>query len=78
MTIEITKQAVAQSGGSSKLSEVLGISRQAIDQWIVIPPKHVLRVEQTSGISRYRLRPDIYGEEPKRRAHPKHPPAVAA
>jgi DNA-binding transcriptional regulator YdaS (Cro superfamily) len=61
----ITKQAVAKAGGPSKLSDVLGISRQAIEQWTVVPPKHVLRVEEASGISRHELRPDIYGEPPR-------------
>ncbi len=66
----ITKQAVAAAGGPSKLSDLLGISRQAIEQWTVVPPKHVLRVEDATGISRYALRPDIYGEAPRGSSNP--------
>lgn len=57
-------RAVKLAGGSSKLAPQIGVSRQAIDQWPHVPAKHVLKVEAISGISRYTLRPDIYGEPP--------------
>ena len=65
MANTITKKAIEACGGASKLAGMLGITRQAVEQWEDVPPKHVLRVEGASGISRYRLRPDIYGEAPK-------------
>lgn len=61
---KVTEKAIAQSGGATALARVLKITRQAIIQWPHVPAKHVLQVEMHSGISRYQLRPDIYGPEP--------------
>lgn len=64
MTKAITKRAIEAAGGAAKLGTALGITRQAVEDWDKVPPKHVLRVEELSGISRYALRPDIYGDPP--------------
>lgn len=56
--------AIKRAGGSTKMAPFLGVTRQAIDQWPHVPAKHVLTVEALSGVSRYTLRPDIYGEPP--------------
>lgn len=49
---------------ATKLGRELGISRQAVEQWRMVPPGRVLAVERLTGISRYDLRPDIYGAPP--------------
>ena len=59
-------EAVRQTGSLKRLAERLGISRQALQQWRSVPVKHVLALEQISGVSRYDLRPDVYGPAPKR------------
>lgn len=64
MTKAITKRAIEAAGGAAKLGAALKITRQAVEDWDKVPPKHVLRVEQLSGYSRYQLRPDIYGAAP--------------
>ena len=43
------------------LSVTLGIAHTAVLQWQRCPPARVLEVERLTGISRYRLRPDIFG-----------------
>jgi DNA-binding transcriptional regulator YdaS (Cro superfamily) len=58
--VESAKQAV---GGGSKLARALGLTRQAIYQWDSIPPDHVLKVEQVTGVPRSHLRPDLYPED---------------
>lgn len=63
-TTAITKRAIEAAGGAAKLGPALGITRQAVEDWDKVPPRHVLRVEELSGISRYALRPDIYGAPP--------------
>ena len=63
---KITAKAVECAGGTIALGKALGITRQAVEQWHVVPPERVLAVEKLSGVSRYDLRPDIYGVDPSR------------
>lgn len=67
----MTKNAVSKAGGARLIARALNITPQAVIQWAHVPAKHVLEVERLSGISRYELRPDIYGpppSQPTRRA----------
>lgn len=57
--VEVAKEA---AGGGSRLARALGLTRQAVYQWDSIPPDHVLRVEEITGVPRSRLRPDLYPE----------------
>ena len=55
------KEAIMAHNGPSGLSGALkDITPQAISQWEVTPALRVLEVEKATGVSRYRLRPDIY------------------
>jgi DNA-binding transcriptional regulator YdaS (Cro superfamily) len=73
-TIEsITEKATAQLGGQAGLGRSLGVKQQVVGYWVTkkgrIPAEHVLHVERLlveagSGIDRYDLRPDVYGERP--------------
>jgi DNA-binding transcriptional regulator YdaS (Cro superfamily) len=64
---DITKSAIVKAGGARAIARVLRITHQAVIQWPHVPAKHVLEVERLSGVSRYDLRPDIYGEPPPKR-----------
>ncbi len=44
----------------SDLARALDLTRQAVSRWSRVPPKHVLKVEELTGVSRHTLRPDIY------------------
>lgn len=44
----------------AELARQLGISRAAIAQWKRVPARRVIEVERISGVSRHRLRPDLY------------------
>lgn len=57
----ITRKAIKEGGGPTALGRKLGISQQAVQQWRRVPAVHCLAVESITGISRYDLRPDIYG-----------------
>lgn len=59
------KEAINRAGGPSALARALGISQAAISQWRQVPYSRVLTVENITGVSRYELRPDIYGQEPQ-------------
>ena len=63
-------RAKKNCGGPSGLAEALlkqrcvQITPQAISLWDKVPAKRVLDVEAVSSVSRYELRPDLYGEPP--------------
>lgn len=63
----ITKQAVKMAAkrvnGPSALARELGISYQALWRWTRVPIDHVPAISKLSGISRKRLRPDIYSSQ---------------
>lgn len=72
LTMEQALQsAIDLAGGPTAVSVALGISHQAVLQWEKCPPLRVLEVERLSGVSRHRLRPDIY--PPSDRAPPLAP-----
>jgi len=60
----LTKQAVQIAGGNQAVADRIGTTRQAVYEWAAVPAKHVLVLEEMSGVSRYELRPDIYGPPP--------------
>ena len=55
--------AVLAAGSQSALARAVGVSPQAVQQWVDsgrVPLRRVLYVERATGVSRTRLRPDIY------------------
>ena len=60
-------KAVDIIGSMSETARKVGCSPQAVDQWQICPPGRVLAVEAATGgkVTRYELRPDIYGEAPE-------------
>lgn len=52
-------------GTKTELAEALGISKQAISQWVKVPVEQVLKVEALLEIPRHVLRPDIYPDPAK-------------
>jgi len=60
-------QKIRQTLGlQSKLARHLGVTRQAISDWPVVPINRLAEVEQFTGIDRAKLRPDIF-ERPRRK-----------
>lgn len=62
MLIPIIEEAAREAGGVEKLAEKLGVSRQALHLWKVVPAERVVDFEMaTEGrVPRERLRPDLY------------------
>jgi DNA-binding transcriptional regulator YdaS (Cro superfamily) len=60
----IKQKVIDEIGSATKLAEIAGVSLPAVSQWDEIPIKHVLKIEKAvkSKITRYDMRPDIYGE----------------
>lgn len=65
--LDALKQAVRSIGSQSATGRLLGVSQAAVWGWLndkgLLPAEHVLAVERETGISRHRLRPDVYGPE---------------
>ena len=59
------KMVIAKSGGLSEFARRIGVDRRNVHRWSRVPAEWVLRVEQATGISRYELRPDVYGSPPE-------------
>lgn len=64
--LSATKKAIKYSGGVTAVAEALDVTPQRVSNWNrrgSIPPTYVLSVEKLSGVSRHKLRPDIYGSK---------------
>lgn len=51
--------------GNTALAKALedAVTPQAVSQWNHVPLRHVFEVERITGISKYELRPDFFGEK---------------
>lgn len=56
-------EAIRAVGGVSELARQLGISQPSVSNWIRVPAERVMSVEALTGVSRVRLRPDLYEEK---------------
>ena len=61
--------AIQTAGGIKQLARALGMSHPALREWARVPDHRVLQVEQITGISRQRLRPDLYDQQEMRIDH---------
>lgn len=60
------EKAARLAGGQSSLARSVGVSPQAVQQWVEsgrVSHKKVLDVEKITGVSRSDLRPDLYPAE---------------
>lgn len=62
------KTIIKRAGGVTNISKVCGISKAAVSQWDVIPPRRCLAIEAASNgsVTRYDMRPDVFGVQPVR------------
>lgn len=55
------EQAIKAAGGVASLARAIGIAQPSVSAWSRIPAERVLAVESLTQISRFVLRPDLYG-----------------
>ncbi|QCB42209.1 helix-turn-helix domain-containing protein [Sphingomonas sp. PAMC26645] len=58
------REAVDAIGSQSATARLLEVTQGAVSKWLSgqrpLPAEHVLAVEAATGVSKHRLRPDIY------------------
>lgn len=59
---KLTAYLDEERGRRYQLAKALGITPGAVHQWKRCPPDRALEVEKITGISRYDLRPDVFGQ----------------
>ena len=57
---QIVNDVLKLYGGAAALAGKLGVSRQAVWQWKMIPLRYVALISKEKRIPRKKLRPDIY------------------
>lgn len=63
-------QIIANAGGAVVVARKIGIKYQSVQEWIArgqIPAQRVIEMEKLTGVSRHRLRPDVFGPRPPRK-----------
>jgi len=55
-------EAFRSAGGVTELARRLGISQPSVSNWVRVPAERVIAVETATGVSRGKLRPDLYGD----------------
>jgi DNA-binding transcriptional regulator YdaS (Cro superfamily) len=56
-------ELLEKRGACTAIAKECGISTAAVSKWPKVPAERVLAVERATGISRHRLRPDVYPED---------------
>jgi DNA-binding transcriptional regulator YdaS (Cro superfamily) len=65
------RRAASAVGNPYRLARLMGLSHVAVAKWLRLgrpPAERCLEIERLTGVSRYELRPDIYGPPQDRRA----------
>lgn len=65
MSIQAMASVIRAIGSQTALAKILKCTPQNVQRMCAtghVPPKHVLRIESASGVSRSLLRPDLYPE----------------
>lgn len=63
MSTSNIEKAVEKAGGRGAVARELGVTPEAVRQWIInsIPAKRAIDLERLSGVHRKLLRPDLWG-----------------
>jgi TorA maturation chaperone TorD len=67
------EEAIKAAGGVASLARAIGIAQPSVSNWTRVPVERVLAVEALTNVSRFVLRPDIYGgdaDTPNASSHP--------
>lgn len=60
---QVIADALEKGGGIKAIADALKMSAEGVRQWRMrgkVPDKHVVELERLTGVSREKLRPDLY------------------
>jgi pyruvate kinase len=63
----VLELALSERLAVTRIAAAVGVTRAAVSQWRRVPERHLGAVARITGISRRRLRPDLYDGPPRRR-----------
>lgn len=66
--MDALESAIEAAGGVGKLADLLGIYQSTVSNWKArgqVPACRCIHIEAFTGVSRYRLRPDVFGAAPQ-------------
>ena len=67
--MDTLSEIIAAQGGVTKFASDLGLPLGTVSAWKTrncVPAGKVIDVERLTGVSRHKLRPDVFGETPSR------------
>lgn len=67
MDMKALDRAVKKAGSQLRLAALLGIKPPSISGWYGrgrVPAERCIEIETVTGVSRYELRPDVFGAPP--------------
>ena len=63
----VMKMIFKQAGFAAKVARYLGVSHQNVSGWNRVPPHHVLKLSVLLDMKPEEIRPDVFGENRRRR-----------
>lgn len=68
MTSNALEKAIEVAGSQAELARRIGKKQAHVWNWLhrdkIVPAEVVLAIEQATGVTRYELRPDVFGAAP--------------
>lgn len=71
-------RAIAVAGSRYRLAKLIGVKPPSVYDWDEAPADRCIAIEAATGVSRYHLRPDVFGEVPDCPSQPPPPPRQGA
>lgn len=65
--MDALNKAIEAAGGVGKLASSIKVAQNVVSNWRLrgqVPSDRCIAIEQATGVTRYELRPDVFGTKP--------------